>query len=53
LQSFVVHVYRRCRVDENSIPGILEDIESGQKEFFQSLNELQAMLAHSIGIKSA
>jgi len=53
MQTYVVHVYRRSPVDEDSISGILEDIESGQKEPFHSINELQTMLAHSIGVKSA
>ena len=49
VQSYVVRVYRRSPVDKGSVSGILEDIDSGQKESFHSLNELQSMLSHSIG----
>ena len=48
MQSYIVRVYRSSHLDEGSVSGILEDIESGQEKAFHSLNELQSMLSHSI-----
>ncbi len=47
--NFVVRVYRTQSDDPCSASGIIEDTESGQTESFQSFNELQSILAHSIG----
>jgi hypothetical protein len=49
MQSYIVRVYRAHPEDMDSVSGIIEDIESGQKESFHSINELQTMLAHFIG----
>jgi hypothetical protein len=49
MQNYIVRVYRAHPEDMGSISGVIEDIESGQKETFHSINELQVMLAHSIG----
>ena len=48
MQTYIVRVYRARPEDEGSVSGIIEDIESGQKEFFKSLIDLQSKLAHSI-----
>jgi hypothetical protein len=49
MQNYIMCVYRARPEDIGSVSGIIEDIESGQKESFHSINELQTMLAHSIG----
>jgi len=49
MQNYIVRVYRACPDDMDSISGFIEDIESGHKEPFHSINELQTLLAHSIG----
>ncbi len=49
MQTYIVRVYRARPEDMGSVSGVIEDIESGQKESFQSINELQTKLAHSIG----
>ena len=49
MQTYIVRVYRARPEDEGSVSGVIEDIESGQKEFFKSLIDLQSKLAHSIG----
>jgi len=46
---YVVRVYRAHPEGAGSVSGVIEDSESGQKEPFHSISELQAMLAHSIG----
>jgi len=48
MHTYIVRVYRARPEDEGSVSGIIEDIESGQKEFFKSLIDLQSRLAHSI-----
>ena len=47
MHTYIVRVYRARPEDEGSVSGIIEDIESGQKEFFKSLIDLQSKLAHS------
>jgi len=49
MQTYIVHVYRACLEDEGSVSGSIEDIESGQKQSFNSFINLQSMLADSIG----
>jgi len=49
MQSYIVRVYRACTEDAGLVSGIIEDIESGHKESFHNLTELQTMLADSIG----
>ena len=48
MRTYVVRVYRRHPESERPVSGIVEDIESGQKEIFQSFGELQSLLIHSI-----
>ena len=48
MRNFVVRVYRRHPEGKGLVSGIVEDIESGQKEVFQSFDDLQSLLAHSI-----
>ena len=48
MRNYIVRVYRRHPECERLVAGIVEDIESGQKEIFQSFCELQSLLIHSI-----
>jgi hypothetical protein len=48
MRTFIVRVYRAHPADM-SVAGVIEEIESGQKHFFNSLIEIQSMLADSIG----
>ena len=48
MQTYIVRVYR-ARPEEGSVSGVIEDIESGQKQSFNSFIDLQSKLAHSIG----
>jgi len=48
MRNYVVRVYRRNPQSEKPVSGTVEDIESGQKEMFQSFGELQSLLIHSI-----
>lgn len=48
MQNYVLRVYRTHPTDAELVSGIIENIDSGQKESFHSLSELQSMLAHSI-----
>jgi hypothetical protein len=45
----MVRVYRARPEDKGTVSGVIEDIESGQKQFFNSLIDLQLKLARSIG----
>ena len=47
MQTYIVRVYR-ARPEGGSISGVIEDIESGQKQSFNSFIDLQSKLAHSI-----
>jgi hypothetical protein len=49
MQNYIVRVYRACPEDLESVSGLIEDTESGQKESFHSLIELQTLLANLIG----
>ena len=49
MHTYIVRVYRARPEGEGSVSGIIEDIESGQKQSFNSLVDLQSKLAHSIG----
>ena len=49
MQTYIVHVYRARPEDEGSVSGVIEDIESGHKQSFCSLIDLQSKLAHHIG----
>ena len=48
MQNFVLRIYRTHSTDSDSVSGILENIETGQEQSFQSLSQLQSMLAQSI-----
>ena len=48
MQNYVLRVYRTHPTDAESVIGIIEYIDSGHKEPFHSISELQSMLAHSI-----
>ena len=48
MQNYVLRVYRTHPTDAGAVSGIIENIDSGQKEAFHSVSELQSMLAHSI-----
>ena len=41
MQTYIVRVYR-ARPEEGSVSGIIEDIESGQKQSFNSFIDLQS-----------
>jgi hypothetical protein len=49
MQNYIVRVYRTRPEDMESVSGVIENIESGQKESFNTIDELQTILAHSIG----
>ena len=49
MQNYIVRVYRASPRGLGSVSGLIEDIESGQKESFHSFNELQTLLAKTIG----
>jgi hypothetical protein len=48
MQTYIVRVQRARPGTIGPVSGIVEDIESGQKEVFQNFDELQTMLGHSI-----
>lgn len=48
MQTFVLRIYRKHPTDSDSVSGMLENIETGQEQPFQSLSQLQSMLARSI-----
>ncbi len=49
MQNYIVRVYRARPEDVESVSGVIENIESGQKESFNNIDELETILAHSIG----
>ena len=49
MKNYIVRVYRTYPGDLDSVSGIVEEIESGQKDPFRGFNELQLLLARSIG----
>jgi hypothetical protein len=49
MQTYIVRVYRARPEDEGSVSGVIEDVESGHKQSFDSFIKLQSMLADSIG----
>ena len=49
MHTYIVRVYRARPEDKGSVSGVIEAIESGQKQSFNSLIDLQSKLAHSIG----
>lgn len=49
MKNYIVRVYRARPDNLDSVSGIIEDSESGQKESFHNIKELQTLLAHSIG----
>jgi len=51
MHNYVVRVYRASSVGADSISGVLEDIQSGQKDSFHNFNELQALLSDSIRVR--
>ena len=48
MQNYVLRVYRTHPSDAELVSGVIENVDSGHNESFQSLSELQSMLAHSI-----
>ena len=48
MQYYVLRVYSTHPTEAESVSGYIEIIDSGQKESFHSLSELQSILAHSI-----
>jgi len=48
MQTYIVRVYRARPEGMGSMSGVIEEIESGQKESFHSINELETVLAQSI-----
>jgi hypothetical protein len=48
MRNFVVRVYHRHSETEGLVSGIVEDIESGKVEVFQSFDDLKSLLAYSI-----
>lgn len=48
MRNFIVRVYRRYPEYKGLVSGVVEDIESGQKEIFESFDDLQSLLAHAI-----
>jgi hypothetical protein len=48
MQTYILRVYR-ARPNDVSVSGMIEDIESGQKKHFNSLNDLLTILAKSLG----
>jgi hypothetical protein len=48
MQTYIVRIYRARPGEKEPISGVIEDIDSGQKEFFNDLIALQTMLANSI-----
>jgi hypothetical protein len=48
MQTYIVRVYRAHPTDADSVSGIIEYIESGHKEPFHGINELESLLAQSI-----
>jgi len=51
MRNYVVRVYRASSDGAGLISGVLEDIQSSQKDTFHSFNELQALLTDSIRIR--
>jgi hypothetical protein len=49
MQTYIVRIYRALPEDKGSVSGMIENIETGHKEFFNSLISLQSKLAHFIG----
>jgi hypothetical protein len=49
MQNYIVRVCRAHSSDLESVSGVIEDTESGEKESFHSLIELQTLLANFIG----
>jgi len=50
MQNYILRVYRTHPSDAESVSGIIENIDSGQKEPFHSLIELPSMLVHSVSM---
>ena len=48
MQTYVLRVYRAHPANV-SVAGVLEDIESGQKKYFNSFNDLITVMAKSLG----
>ena len=53
METYVVHVYRRHPDDDESITGVLEDIENEEKVLFHSFNEFKSLMENSICGKTA
>jgi len=49
MKTYIVRVYRARPDNVDSVSGLIEDIESGDKKPFHSIGELQTLLAHSLG----
>ena len=48
MQTYIVRVYRARPEDEGSVSGMIEDIESGHKQSFNSFIKPQSILADSM-----
>ena len=49
MHTYIVCVYRARPEDKDSLTGVIEDIESGQKQSFSSIIDLQSKVTLSIG----
>lgn len=49
MKTYVLRIYSARPEDKETVAGVIEDIETGHKEFFKSLIDLQSKLAQSIG----
>jgi predicted KAP-like P-loop ATPase len=47
MQNYVLRVYNTHAKYADSISGVIEDIDSGHRESFHNLIELQSILVHS------
>jgi hypothetical protein len=48
MQTYILRVYR-AHPSDVSVSGMLEDVESGQKKYFNSVNDLITVLAKTLG----
>jgi len=48
MQTYILRVYR-AHPGDVSVSGMFEDVESGQKKYFNNLNDLITVLAKSLG----
>ena len=48
MHTYIVRVYRANPVDDGSVSGVIEDIESGQQKSFHGINDLQSLLTQTV-----